>query len=126
MSKDSIPTRVITQTPSQKIESILSAMLSEVPLEHGGHTYRLFKPNEEIPMFGEIGLSDNYFLGVRSSMTSSLASKDAPPTIGYLGADLTLTDFLDMIVTVSADDSFMMSASKVLREVNHKERKLSK
>ena len=95
-------------------EMSLNALLDGISVTLEGHTYRLFKPNEEIPLdHTSVGYCDGYFLGVE--MTRSNSCGDSYKV--YLGSSFTFTDILDMLLKVSKEDGLVYASQNAVNKI---------
>ena len=96
-------------------EIVLKAMLTGKEIEFkDGQTYRLFKTGDEFKTPSGMSVCDMpYWAGIRVLTSKGMA---------WIGANLSLTDFLSLCDQLSEEEVVLIAGETVLREINQKKR----
>lgn len=98
-------------TDERKVSLCLEKLVEGFPITVQGRTFRLFAPHTDIPLFDEIGNSDDWFFGTRMERTSVANPKKLE---GYLGVDLPFADVLGMFTKMADGEVFNLITTAVL------------
>ena len=92
---------------------VLKALLTGIPVKLGMCTYRVFKDGDEVKfpsMTGQVPEGE-YFVAVQA-----IEPKDV-----YLGSEITLAGFLNLVGRVPDEDIIVLASNVALTEINRHE-----